>query len=495
MILEDEVLPPFEPILNRLYELAQRNGIAELEKNGYSQSDFENNPSVRRAYLRACHYGYDLAQRQIAKLVIEMEEGVARLTVELKEHRRNRNVEAKNVMRRLHIIRNRQLTLRKLVDSILFAMIRQKNWLFRRFTINLGVNQIDPTVLNRAVQVAVDRNREDRMKFNLVSDLSTVVQIGDLIEVDATPQGGGNWKVIELKEGKMNEVLSGLVGREEVSKDIIAGIRSTLGDKAANQAHRMVKQIRRMRELERIVETDRGLDPLSQIETLMTPDTLAVDDYYAEIEKTYERAKQKGVAALEISGCLRIVAIAEDKAKHGDRGIAAHQFFHMGNGERECALVQGGNTASRSEEIALLKKVPYFVKLVEYNLNVPMADPVFNWPNSTMVFDLVMDRVRIFVQFDVEAFFRLAKGHGINMRWLQGKEAEKIRKFSMRFPGTDAWGVLAELPDGHRQTLMAGFLARPYMNFATPLQMIEMIKRWPEQMTKIDPHKSFESAV
>jgi hypothetical protein len=499
MLLEDETLPPFEPILNRLYDLALRNGFAALEKQGYSYADFKGNPSVRRKFIQGCHYGYDLAQRQIAGLVIEMEKDVRRLTEELKEHRRRKDhVQAKVVLNHIQVIKNRQITLRRLVDSILFAIIEQENWLIRRFTIDLQIHNIDPDVLNRTVQIAVDRNREDRMKFNLVSDLSTVVQIGDLVEIDVTSERSRKWRVIELKEGRVNETLAGLIEQEKrkTGVSLTEELKSTLPEKGVKQALRMAKQVHRMEELERIVETDRGMDPLIETETIMTPDTVALDSFEQEIEQVYREAKEKGAGALEISGCLRIVGIRSDKAKNQGRAIAEHRFFHMGNRKSPCAFSGKPSEAAREEERRRLKAIPYFVNLTDYNLNVPIADPIFLWNNRKMVFDLVMGRVQIFVQFDFEAFFRLAESHGIKITWITGKQAEEIKKFSMRLPRTDdAWGVLVVLPNGDRLTLLAGFLGRPFTNCTPPKQLIEMIKGWPEQIAKSDPDKTLESPI
>jgi hypothetical protein len=498
MLLEDESLPAFEPILSRLYELALRNGFAAMEKERFGYGDFVGNASVRRKFLQACHYGYDLAQRQIAGLVIDMEKDARLLTEELKQHRRDRNkVGAKNTVNRIQIIRNRQLTLRRLVDSILFTIVAHENWLFRRFTIDMQVHGIDPDVLSRTVQTAVERNRDDRMKFSLVSDLSTVVQIGDLVEIDVTSEKQRKWRVIELKEGKVNEKLAGLIDQEkpENKTDLPERLKTTLPDKAVRQARRMIKQGRRMDELTRIVETDRGLDPQTETETIMTSDTLSLDSYEGEIEQVYKRAKEKGTGALEISGCLRIFGIRHDQAKGHGRGMAAHQFFHMANRKAPCALSGEGTEASRLEEQRNVKAVPYFVNLTDYSLNVPIADPIFVWRDRNMVFDLVMGRVQIFVQFDFEAFFRLAHDHRIKIRWIRGKEAEEIKKFSMRLPGTDAWGVLAELPGGERMTLVGGFLGRPFTNCVPPKQLIQMIKDWPEQLAKSDPDKKLESPL
>jgi len=496
MILDDKALPSFEPILASLYELAQHNGLSDLKKRGVDPKDLKNNPSVRRDFIRACHYGYDLAQRTIAKLVIEMDEDIRRRTSDLKAHRREKPSDAQDILRLIQIIRNRQVTLRRLIDSILYTMIRAQNWLFRRFTIDMRIHNIDPIVLHRTIQEAVVRNREERMKFNLVSDLSTVVQIGDLIEIDASATGEGKWKVIELKQGKMNEILSGLIAREKISGDAVSTAKNTFGDKAAKQTHRMTRQIRRVGELERIVETDKGLDPQYQLETLMTPDSIVLDNFYSEIEKVYLHAKKYGSGAVEINSCLRIFAINRDKTNNRAKATAAHQFFHMANRGRPCAFSADGSSTDRSEEGQMLSKVPYFEDIVDYNFSVPMADPIFAWPNDELIFDLVMGRVRVFVQFDYDSFFRFAKTHNVQIRWIRGKEADELKKVSMRLPGTDdAWGVLVELPTGDRFTLLAGFLARPYMNWTTPHQMLEMIKGFPAQLAKADPKKALESAI
>jgi hypothetical protein len=482
MNLENPGLPPFEPALSRLYDLAQTNGTSELEKRGYRLPDVETNVSARRIFLRACHYGYDLAQRQIAAAVIEMEHQISDLNATLKEQRRKRD--STTLLEELiRTVRNRQITLRRLIDSILYAMIRQENWLLRRFTIDLEIHNIDPIVLERTVRMAVDRNREDRMKFNLVCDLSTVIQIGDLMEIDFAATAAHKWKIIELKTGKMNEILSSLIEKDKnnQSEGTVENVKNTLGPKAARQTHRMLRQVGRMNELERIATTDQGLDPSTGVETFMTSDVVALDNYYIELKKVYDKTKQQGTAGLEISECLRIFGITREEAGGRARGIAAHQFFHMAHRDRSCGLASSNATA-KSEELKLLNEVPYFVDIAAYNLNVSIADPIFSWPERQLIFDLIMSRISIFVQFDFEAFFRFAKKNDVTIGWIKGKDAEPIKKFSRCVPGTeDSWGILVQLDNGERMTFLAGFLSRVYANFTTPRQLIKLITN-----TKID---------
>ena len=54
------------------------------------------------------------------------------------------------------------------------------------------IRPIDPKVLARTLGVASSRNQQSGYNFAVVSDLSTVVQIGDLFEISFRPSGEEN---------------------------------------------------------------------------------------------------------------------------------------------------------------------------------------------------------------------------------------------------------------------------------------------------------------
>jgi len=72
MFLDDPGLEPFEPILNGLLNTAFTTGGDVLRERGLSPKAVAH-PSLRRRFMRACHYGYDLAQREVCRRVIELE--------------------------------------------------------------------------------------------------------------------------------------------------------------------------------------------------------------------------------------------------------------------------------------------------------------------------------------------------------------------------------------------------------------------------------------
>ncbi len=486
MQVEHPELEPFRPIVTRLMSTVHTSGIQALESEGLRITDIQQDVRARRRFMRGCHYGYDLAQRQIGELVIDFEHKILAAEQELKRLRRLRDPRTRSVLEKIRALQSRQIILRRLVDSILCTILHFQVWILRRLSMENRIRRIDPGVLRRTLDIAVARNRGDRLKFSLVADLTTVVQVGDLVEVEWSPPSGGSWKVIELKEGRVNNILSGLLEekQEVLSAADLAQIGETLGKHAPKQARRMLAQRARLREFQKIVETDHGIDPQYKVEVNMTPDLVKVDGYGEAVRATCDGAHVKGVSVAIVNGCLRLVGITREKMPNTDIGLLRHLFFHLAHPGEICKL---GNRKERSDELAALSSVPPFVDLVQQNTLGQWGLPIFVWEmNPERIIDLATGQIRLFAQFDMEAFFKVAEAEGIKMTWIVGKEAEKLKKFSARIPGSpNAWGVRAELPDGNVQELLSGFFARAIVDLTSPGELLKLVKRFPEQDSKI----------
>jgi hypothetical protein len=478
-------LPPFKPMLQSVVKMAFTAGLQALASRGQRMEAIKTDKKALSVFLRGCHRGYDKAQQRIGSEVLTLQEQIDTGEADLSSLRQIKDPGRNAVYRRIVILRNRQLALRRVLDSILHVITNFDTWILRRLLLEDRVYPIDKEVLKRALEVATQRNSENRLRFALVSDLSTIVQIGDLVEISFA-DGVRSWSVIELKEGKVNEILSGELKRHELDEAAMEqAVRESLGVKAVRQVRRMKRQVNRLRELNKIIATDKGADPNTNVPIILTPDKVITDNYLEAIGRIVGSARAKGVGGAMLPGGLYLVALRADQAVGDYLGAVAHTFYHMRYPDRECRLAKGKERAS--EELRAMDDGTVFVDLVAHSMHSQWGTPVYYWLKPAETPDLVVGDVRIFAQFDADAFFALAAEDGIQLSWVTGKEAERLKteKLSRRIPGSpDAWGIRAVLPDGTKQTLVAGFIARVIADLTTPRQLIEFIKRHPEQMRK-----------
>jgi hypothetical protein len=479
MNLEHPDLKPFEPTLRRLLDLAFHAGIDALEKRGLKMDAIQGDAAARRRFFRGCHYGYDLAQRQIGDLVMEIDKERRELIKRRRELRRLREPSVSVLDEKIYILETRERVLRRIIDAILATMFRFQTWMMRRLVIDPKTPRPPSDALRETLEYAIERNAANRLRFCLVADLTTYVQLGDLIEIEIDPARGIRMSIVELKEGKVNELLHEYLQEKkfQLNPADLEELRADLGKHAPRQALRMLSQFRVLREVEKIIKTDKGIDPSTKMEIRLSKEPVATDSYVDAIVRACDEADKTGVGASVVDNCLRIVA-AQSSRIGGDLGAVAHCFFHMANPSKPCLLQ---DKTQWQNEILEMRNIPIFVDLVEQNLRSAWGQPVFVWLQDRRLLDVLTGRLRIFVQFDLDGFFKLAAEHGIKMSWVSGKEAEKIKRLSRVIPGSPgAHGVKAELPDGSSQTLLLGFVGRAIADITTPRQLLELIKRFPD---------------
>ena len=165
--LEYPILAPFESLLHRVIQDAQTGGLQALAQVGKTVNDLEASVSTHRRFLRGVHHGFDLAQGRVATAVIDLNQIRQRVSAD-------RAADAHERTQLLRVLDNRQLVLRRVIDSILFQMLMPETRALRYFSLESRMRPIDPVVLERTVQIAHQRNQTDRLKFNVVCDLTTV---------------------------------------------------------------------------------------------------------------------------------------------------------------------------------------------------------------------------------------------------------------------------------------------------------------------------------
>ncbi len=170
-----------------------------------------------------------------------------------------------------------------------------------------------------------------------------MVQVGDLVEV-SFQQNDPGWQVIELKEGRVNELLSGFLGQNQSEANAEAfddEIAPTLGKHTLAQARRMQRQMTRLAEVEKIIRTDKDQDPGLNIPLVMTPDLIRTESYAEAIQRLVNRAREEGVAAASLPGGLHLVGLKRDEIREDYLGAVGHILLHLRHPGRPCKLAAG----------------------------------------------------------------------------------------------------------------------------------------------------------
>lgn len=310
MNLEHADLPNFEPFLKQVLNIAFTSGVKALRSKGLRLQDIKIDEAAMKVFVRGCHYGYDKAQQRIGAQVLALDSQIRRERERLKELRRQHDANAKTAALLLRILQDRQLVLRRIIDTIVYSIVAPDDWIMRRLGDD-DPRSIDPRVLDRTLRYANLKNEESRYRFAVVSDLTTLVHMGDLFEVSWLPGEGKNWKIIELKEGHVNSLLSGMLGEKagELSQDDIEKIERVLGKDAVRQAQRMQRQSESRRQFSKLVTTDRGVDFRTKREVRLSSEVTVVEDYEGDVHEIVEQAATKGYGSTSIDGCLHLIAV------------------------------------------------------------------------------------------------------------------------------------------------------------------------------------------
>jgi hypothetical protein len=323
------------------------------------------------------------------------------------------------------------------------------------------------------------------MKFNLVCDLTTGIHIGDLLEIDRSALDTRSWRLIELKEGKINAVLTSAIEEKQgdMTDEDIDSLKVLLGEKAEKQAKRMLRQRNRQIEVRRMVEGTEGMSPQYNRRVLLSETTMVLDDYLEAVGLVCEEASTRRLSARVIDGCLRILAAKPQNVSRPedwmDWNDAAHVFYHLGGGrETTCFL---DDPDRREEEITALRDVAPFVDLVAHNMGDSWGFPIFAWMEPERVMDLVMGRIRLFVQFDMKLFFQLARSEGVELSWVTKRPDDpELRKLSGPILGSpNAWSVHAKFSDGTEFTFLAGIFRRAIASLTAPRELIKLMRSYP----------------
>ena len=417
-------LPPEkEDLLRQLYALACKAGEAAIPA-GESLMATLNDKARRAAFVRASHAGFMEAQCAVLSRCEELSassEPVARRELQF---------------------------LRKVMDAIAWQILGNQLYIARRLFRTQPQMSLASSNIPSLKQAVTDICGPEMARFALLSDLTTFVQVGDLIV--AGPDIG-QWQIVEVKEGKVNERLSSLVsehGGPERDQAIATELQQSDGKATAKQFLRMRRQTLRMQHVVDVANLGNSTDPDSGAHVHVPEDPVEVDYFDPQLDSLLHVPGGDWQVSV-VDGCL-FLGVYRGPMRH--IGRAAHNIWMQGCGAHD--------SCPRAD--------------LMHSLSIPLALPVFNRRLSVdHKFDVLMGRSVVRMGIHVDNFVLLANAKGVPVRWSTRKEAASINR-SLRPISRDGKNLVTDTPDGV-MTITDGNFLKIFFHGMTPSSVITML--------------------
>jgi len=452
-----------------LLELAFGGGLRSLEAAGFKLGDDLIDLHAREHYRNGLHRSFAQAQNEIGQIVLELERKRRDLERRLRVLRKARNPLDTAVEAELAAVTNRLMVLRWLIDAILYIALPHDT--LERLAIARRVHNPEPKELEAMLTVADRLNRLNPRELYLVCDLTSAVQLGDILRI-RWDESGVYLALVELKKrGLINDALGDRLNRNacKLSEKDLSDIASELGQHAVEQAERMARQKERFEEFTSRAESNwaqRSNDP--EITRLAQVKPPGMATYLHLLPKVIADAKAHDVAFHCIDDCLWLIGVSEAGIEQlNDSRNLHHRLFHAKYPQRSC----------NENEVEALKRESSLVNLAAHNLLHVHSRPPLAWPREGVA-DILMDRVRIYAQFDLQKFFELSKLAGFRLSLITGREAEEGKKKKLSGPMLEepkAYGVKVEFPDGRTYRLVSSFFRSVYSHLVRPSGVLSVI--------------------
>jgi len=472
-VLEHRALEPFEPLLKEILEWGFDGGVRALEAAGYKLGDDLVDDKANECFIKGLFLSFAQVQPAIGVTCAELMRKDKQLSEEIKRFRREKSEALTDIEEQSEAVQNRLAILRRLMDGILWILL-PGSWIFQHLVFQSHSGTSDPDELMKLVAIATKQNQESKRELHIVTDLTNLVQLGDIIRI-RWDEDGFYFRLEEVKTGQISDKIEDLIlsRKGNVSSADLDQLEIELGTGARKQATRTLKQRERFKRIDEIAhpyilpESHRDDKVLQALAEAGKPPGMAT--YLSMLPDLVADARKNGISALGVDGCLFLVGVSEKWMKMlGDLRQLPQLLYHLKHPKLEC----------RFEEIESLKKEYPLVNLAAHNMIYVMSRSPLIWYPKDLVLDVVMGRILVYAQFDLDVFFQMAADANIQLSFIVGKEAEegKRRKLEPMLENPKAYGVKARFSNGRELKLISSLFRSVYSQLVCPADILKLIK-------------------
>lgn len=461
--------------------------------------------SSKRAnvFITKCHEGFDKAQNEIVELLPKLEAKLPDLlTLYSVEVRRYKKEKKPPVPRYSDagIAYSKQLfnlaILRELANSIAWQILGNDGTRARAFIQGLPPNPIQRENLEKTLEIANRLNSKDKTSFALITDITSCIQVGDLLVRLPTGQFG----LCELKDGIINTHIEELLEEsptKQATVDKFNQLATKFGKSFIKQFERVLRQKERMEMSLDYINNSVGIDIQFKKRKVTDINSRPTLTYHKEINDLLRKAKKNGENYIIIDGCLMLGAFNTIKLNRSNEVCKKdfqHQVWHIFfESWQECPY------GKKFDEQKVKKHFEYMLLPVwemKDKVYIPTHRPIFiSGLSKEFVFDILFERLALFFYFSPQKFVELCKTKGIDATWIIGKEYNKTKNEASKnkIVLLDIHGGIIKIEyKAHHfiQHIALGTLYKIIYEFERPSSIAQLIKEdestLPERLQKLE---------
>jgi hypothetical protein len=390
-------------ILKEISDAAFSYGIDSIGIETYQKEMVNPSKEFAEKFIVRCHDGFKIAQRLLIKEITNYQSLLREKREEIKEARRQRTKEKGiTLTQETKVIELRLHSFSHIADGIAWQLIGSQIHIARRLHIDQHTfKYLDSSNFKHAFSVAESIN-ENPLAFALISDLTSFVQIGDLLIKQGSMTG-----IMELKEGKVNDQIAEFL--EELKKKGESlepeNLKVHFDENTVKQIGRVERQKVRAERAIEVINTDKGIDPVSgESITIGTP-KIPTETYFNILIKLQEDLKSKIWAYNVVDTCL-----------------------HIGM-YRDLGLMMAPITIKQILE----SETKNYIIIDWLSITSNLSEPIFMKPfPPDFIIDFLSGKIKIIMGLNLDALINTFNVFGLQTRWLSEKETAKIKQKSPR---------------------------------------------------------------
>lgn len=335
---------------------------------------------------------------------------------------------------------------RTAMDTIAWQMLQRQLCFARRLYRDKKQPSLANSNLQSVVKAAQYLRGQKPDSMPLISDLTTFVQIGDILTLD--PCSG--LSIVEVKEGEKNHEIGKLASfyRQSQCENFKQIVSETETPHAYKQFERMLRQMDRMEFVSNVLGIGRGRDPDSALEVTIPEPYIPMDDWDKQLNALFVHALDRGWAIDVIDGCLFVGCYADEKMR------AASPFIFLTWLEK----FAGGENSP-------------IARLVDC-LSHPLALPLYAVPTlPDRMMDVMFGRLHICMGISLPGLVDECEKCGITVRPPNKGERKAIHDFR-HSPIMYKGKPLVLERDGNSKIVADGVFMRSIFHFQRPMSVI-----------------------